>query len=71
MDGGCGPAVRLFHLALKNLSEYGPVRHAFNVAKFRVVTRRLRKRNLAVGLQKKSMVAARAPKLQLRPEIIS
>ena len=51
------PAVRLFHLALKNLSEYGPVRHAFDVAKFRCVTRRLRERNLAVGLQKKSMVA--------------
>ncbi len=29
------PAVRLFQLALKNLADYGPVRHAFEVAKFR------------------------------------
>lgn len=31
------PAVRLFHLALKNLADYGPIRHAFEVTRFRAM----------------------------------
>jgi hypothetical protein len=65
------PAVRLFRLALKNLAEYEPVRHGFEVAKFRLLLEDCVNEILRSDYNKNPWSPRCAPKLQLQPEIIS
>ena len=61
-----GPAVRLFRLALENLSEYGSLRHAFEVAKFRQLLEDYMKAILRSDYQKNPWTPEQAPRLQLK-----
>ncbi len=60
------PAVRLFHLALKNLSNYGPMRHAFDVATFREMLTDYVEKILRADYQKNPWSPQSAPMLQLK-----
>jgi hypothetical protein len=60
------PAVRLFHLALKNLSDYGPMRHAFDVATFREMLAGYVEKILRTDYRKNPWSPQSAPILQLK-----
>ena len=57
------PAVRLFQLALKNLADYGPVRHAFDVTRFRKMLEDYAEAILRSDYRKNPWSPHRAPKL--------
>ena len=59
------PAVRLFRLALKNLAEYGPVRHAFEVTKFREMLENHADAIVRSDYKKNPWSPQNAPKLEL------
>jgi hypothetical protein len=63
------PAVRLFRLALKNLSEYGPIRHGFDVAGFRQLLEANVNEILQSDYKKNPWSPERAPKLELEKSI--
>jgi hypothetical protein len=63
------PAVRLFHLALKNLSQYGPTRHGFDVAGFRELLEDNVNKILRSDYKKNPWSPERAPKLELEESI--
>ena len=63
-----GPAVRLFRLAMKNLFEYGPVRHAFEVTSFREMLEDYVEAILRSDFKKNPWSPQTAPKLQLKEE---
>jgi hypothetical protein len=60
------PAVRLFRLAAKNLSGFGPVRHAFEVVWFREMLEDYVHAILQSDYQKNPWSPATAPKLYLK-----
>ena len=59
------PAVRLFQLALKNLADYGPVRHAFDVMKFREMLEEFVNKIVHADYKKNPWSPQAAPKLEL------
>ena len=59
------PALRLFRLALQNLAEFGPVRHGFEVTKFREMLEEYAQAILESDYQKNPWSPQRAPKLKL------
>jgi hypothetical protein len=59
------PAVRLFQLALKNLADYGPVRHAFEVTKFREMLEDYVNRIVRADYKKNPWSPQSAPRLEL------
>ena len=59
------PAVRLFHLALKNLADYGPMRHAFDVVTFRKMLEDYVNDILRADYKKNPWSPESAPRLQL------
>jgi hypothetical protein len=59
------PAVRLFHLALKNLTGYGPVRHAFEVKKFREMLEGYADKIVRADYKENPWSPQTAPKLRL------
>ncbi len=60
------PAVRLFQLALKNLADYVPVRHAFEVAKFREMLESHVDAILRSDYKKNPWSPQSAPRLELK-----
>jgi hypothetical protein len=60
------PAVRLFRLALKNLSAFGPIQHAFELTKFREMLEDYIQAILKSDYQKNPWSPKAAPKLELR-----
>lgn len=64
--GRMAPAVRLFRLAVRNLSPFGPVRHAFEVGKFREMLEEYVQAILKSDYQKNPWSPQTAPTLQLQ-----
>jgi hypothetical protein len=60
------PAVRLFHLALKNLSGYGPVRHSFEVTEFRKMLEDYAEEIVRSDYKKNPWFPESAPKVYLK-----
>jgi hypothetical protein len=60
------PAVRLFHLALKNLADYGPMRHAFEVTKFREMLEDYVNKIVRTEYKKNPWSPEIAPRLELK-----
>jgi hypothetical protein len=63
-----GPAVRLFRLALDNLSKYGPMRHGFEVTKFRVMLEDYAAAIVRSDYKTNPWSPPTAPKLKLKSE---
>ena len=60
------PAVRLFRLALDNLADYGPVRHAFAVGNFREMLDRYAEAIVHSDYKKNPWSPQTAPTLELK-----
>ncbi len=60
------PAVRLFRLALKNLADYGPMWHAFQVTRFREMLQSYAEEILRSGYKENPWSPQTAPQLELK-----
>jgi predicted metal-dependent hydrolase len=60
------PAVRLFELAEKNLSPFGPTHHALDVAAFLKLLREKREKITASNFKTNPWSPANAPKIEVR-----
>jgi hypothetical protein len=63
------PAVRLFRLAIHNLSPFGPVRHAFEVGKFREILEKYVEAILKSDYRRNPWSPETAPRLQLQNDM--